>query len=77
MAIGEGEGSNHFAEGDVMVYAGVQAPPWAPNALLGPVVVAKVAWRNTHTTHPHFHNPAGTYQVTHQLNWRTQQRVVD
>lgn len=77
LAIGEGVGSQHFAEGDVQVFAGTTAPEWAPDALLGPVVVARKPWRVTHPVHAEFVLPAGTYQVTHQLDWDHRARVVD
>lgn len=84
LAIGQGEGSNHMAEGeDVEVFAGTSLPPTmkVPSAvaalLIGPVVVARESWRNSHTTHADHVLPAGTYQVTYQLDMLTQTRVQD
>lgn len=85
LAIGQGEGSNHLAEGDaVQVFAGEKLPPgvtepdWMRRGdLLGPVVVAEKLWVNTHPVHAHTCLPAGTFQVTYQADFRTQQRVVD
>lgn len=85
LAVGQGEGSNHMAEGDgVSVYAGVAAPKGfsAPDGidvqdLLGPVVVADADWLNTHTTHAHHQLGCGTFQVTYQADLLTMRRVVD
>ncbi len=85
LAIGQGDGSHHMAEGDALeVFAGAELPEWVnepgwmtPGQMLGPVVVAKKRWRNTHPVHGHFDLPAGTYQTTYQADYRTQQRVVD
>jgi len=80
LAIGQGEGSNHFANGDdVCVYAGVKLPDWVVDdaQLLGPLVEVPKTWRNTHTTHAHNVLPAGTIQVTYQLDFVTRQRVAD
>jgi hypothetical protein len=85
LAIGEGEGSRHFAEGDgVEVYQGLALPPemkepdWVePGALLGPIVVAPAQLTVTHPVHPHHVLPAGTYQVTDQADDSTRRRVVD
>lgn len=85
LAIGQGEGSHHMAEGDdVAVYEGQRLPPgvtepeWMREGdLLGPVVVAERPWVNTHPVHAHTCLPAGVYQVTYQGDYRTQQRVID
>lgn len=90
VAVGDGEGSNHLAEGEgVEVYEGVQMPEWvkAPahvedksawtKEMLGPVVVVKDAVQHTHTTHAHHHLPGGTYQVTYQADEATGRRVRD
>lgn len=85
LAIGEGEGSHHIAEGEgVSVYAGVELPPgmrepdWVePGSLLGPVVVVDDKLTLTHPVHPHHVLPAGTYQTTYQADFATRQRVLD
>lgn len=84
LAIGQGDGSNHRAEGDVTIYRGVNLPPWveAPEwadaaQMLGPVVVACAEWMVTHPKHAHHVLPAGTYQVTYQIDRKTMLRVED
>jgi len=85
VAVGEGIGSNHIAEGDgVEVYVGERIPVWVDfgaddlnAACRGPVVVALKAWTLTHPRHPHHVIPAGTYQVTYQIDLRTRERVME
>lgn len=85
LSIGQGEGSNHMAEGSQLeVYEGVKLPDWVDfndeilnQQALGPVVVAKESWLNTHTKHAHHQCPAGTYQVTYQIDMATRNRVLD
>jgi hypothetical protein len=79
LAIGEGEGSNHFAEGaSVVCYVGTKVPEWCRRGtFLGPVVVATDRWMVTHPKHACFSMPPGVYQVTHQMDARTLDRVRD
>lgn len=90
VAVGEGVGSNHVAEGEgVKVYEGVkgpvgwQAPGHVEDAeawekeMLGPVVVAEGPWTLTHPTHAHHQLPAGTYQCTYQADELTGKKVRD
>jgi hypothetical protein len=85
IAIGEGEGSHHFAVGrGVTVFEGKKGPAhfkepeWVePGSMVGPVVVAESEWTVSHPTHPHHRLPAGTYQVTYQADFRTKLRVRD
>lgn len=85
LAIGQGEGSNHMAVGDDLeVYEGKKLPDCVNfnndnfnREALGPVVVAKKQWTNDHTTHAKHILPAGTYQVTYQIDMATKHRVVD
>lgn len=84
LAIGQGEGSNHFAEGAVEVFDGTTLPPWVKvpewttaQQLLGPVVVAQAPWRNTHTKHAHNLCAPGVWQVTYQADGLTRRRVAD
>jgi hypothetical protein len=56
----------------------VTPPEWADAAqMLGPVVVACGPWTVTHPKHSHHDMPAGTYQVTYQLDRQTHRRVED
>lgn len=80
VAVGENEGSNHFAEGNISVYMGMKFPEGFNSPMkecLGPVVVADDTWCLTHPKHAHHQLPKGTYQITYQLDYRTQQRVLD
>ena len=79
LAIGTTRGSRHVAEAPAQVFAGTTAPQGLVNPLLGPCVVVPEGERAivTHPEHAHVSLPAGVYQVTHQLNPRTQQRVSD
>lgn len=85
VAVGQGEGSHHVAEGAVKVYAGVALPPgfktpgWLEDGqMLGPLVVAETeAFKITHPVHPHHQLPEGCWQTTYQADYTTRQRVVD
>ncbi len=79
LAIGEGEGSNHFAEGEIQCFEGTERPSFiGPSAFLGPVIVAPKGFKNTHPRHAHCHmEQGGTFQVVHQLDARTLRRVQD
>ena len=77
LAMGETQGSRHILEGDALVMAGTTAPEWAPKALLGPLVKLLKRCIVTHPEHAHVNLPAGTYQITHQMDARTLERVRD
>ncbi len=79
LAIGQGEGSNHFAEGEIELYEGTTVPDFVePGTFLGPLIVAPKGFKNTHPKHAHFHmEQGGCFQVTHQMDVRTLQRVKD
>ncbi len=79
LAIGEGEGSNHFAEGDIELFEGTTLPDWIDEkTFLGPVIVAPNGYMNTHPKHAHCDmRQGGTFQVTHQMDDRTLERVRD
>ena len=72
-------GSRHIADETIEVYEGVQLPEWVDrNHFLGPVLVCKKATSLIH--HPEHSNIAlgqGTYQIQHQRDLRTMQRVRD
>jgi hypothetical protein len=88
LALGTTTGSRHMAVGeDVEVYEGVKAPDFL-KALgvrgrkvkipLGPLIVVKGdRFSGEHPEHAHYLLGPGTYQVTHQLDARTLQRVQD
>lgn len=85
VAVGTTVGSRHVVEGDgVSVFAGVALPAWVTAraefgaaAYLGPVVVAEESFVLTHPEHAHHALPAGTYQVTYQVDETTRRRVAD
>ena len=79
LAIGEGEGSNHFAEGEIELFEGTTLPKFlAPGTFMGPVIKAPKGFKNTHPKHAHFHmEQGGTFIVTHQMDARTLRRVAD
>lgn len=84
VAVGTTIGSRHIVVGDVEVFAGKQLPGYCKVAdgfrledYLGPVVVAKDEFVLTHPEHAHHRCPAGTYQVTYQVDVTTMRRVTD
>lgn len=79
LAIGEGEGSNHFAEGDIEIFEGTTLPGFlGRGTFLGPLIKAPKGFKNTHPRHAHAHiKQGGTYQIVHQMDARTLQRVRD
>lgn len=78
LAIGETQGSRHVLEGvKCMVLEGTKAPEWAPRALLGPLVKLSERCFISHPEHAYVSLPAGTYQITHQMDARTLARVRD
>ena len=84
IALGEGNGARHMAEGPVRVFKGVSLPPGCgspldvhPSEITGPVVIADDTWSLTHPEHPHHSLPAGTYQTTYQYDPQTMRRVRD
>lgn len=79
LAIGQGVGSNHFAEGEIELYEGVKLPDTCePGTFLGPVIVAPKGFLNTHPKHADCKvEEGGVYQVTHQMNVRTLERARD
>lgn len=79
LAIGQGEGSNHFAEGDIELYEGTTVPSFVERGtFLGPVIVAPKGFKNTHPKHAWCEVlQGGVFQVLHQMNVRTLQRAKD
>ena len=77
LAMGETQGSRHVLDGEAEIFEGSTAPTWAPRALLGPLFKLFKRATVTHPEHAHVGLPAGTYQVTHQMDARTLERVRD
>ncbi len=84
IAVGSHIGARHVAKGAVTVYEGVSLPDGVKSPMnvetqeiCGPVIVATDTFSLIHPEHAHHELPAGTYQVTYQLDMRTMRRVVD
>jgi hypothetical protein len=78
LALGETVGSRHVAEEPALVFRGVRVPEWCDrDTLLGPCLMAKKRFKVVHPEHAHVDLPAGTYQVTHQMDARTKKAVID
>jgi len=77
LAEGNTQGSRHVADENAQVFVGTKAPQWAERAFLGPLVKSTVAFKIVHPEHAHVNLPAGTYQITHQMDARTLERVRD
>lgn len=85
VAVGDTVGSRHVVEGkNVKVFEGKTLPKACQftqervkSAILGPVVVATEEFTLTHPEHAHHCLPAGTYQVTYQLDRLTMRAVQD
>jgi len=79
---GTTQGSRHVAAAPAKVHADPVADGHLPDcihadALLGPSIVATDEFVVTHPEHAHVRCPAGVYQVVHQLDAATRQRVQD
>ena len=82
VAVGDNIGARHVVEGKISVFSGKKLPETFKsqefkNELLGPVVVAEDKFTLGHPEHAHHCLPAGTYQVTYQLDYATKERVQD
>jgi hypothetical protein len=78
---GTTQGSRHVAEGELSLFESdpaIRLPSCVRNgALLGPVIVAASDFVVTHPEHAHVRCAPGAYQVVHQLDAATRQRVQD
>jgi len=78
LALGNTAGSRHIAETPSKVFEGTTLPGWCDQrTFLGPLVESDKPFTVTHPEHAHVELPAGTYQVTHQMDARTMERVQD
>lgn len=78
LAIGNTQGSRHIAEAPSKVFAGVKAPDYCrQGTFLGPLVISASRFTISHPEHAHVSLPAGAYQITHQMDAMTMQRVRD
>ena len=78
LAIGNSKGSRHIAESPAKCYTGTNKPKTCKDAIfLGPMVKSESRFTISHPEHANIELPAGCYQITHQLDPRTQERVRD
>ena len=78
LAIGSTQGSRHFANGECTCFEGTTLPEWcASGTFLGPFVEVEKRSVITHQEHAHVSLPVGYYQITHQMDARSLQRVRD
>ena len=78
LAIGDTMGSRHIAEQPAKVFVGTTLPEGCDaSTFLGPLVEGDERFTVTHPEHAQVSLPAGTYQVTHQMDARSLQRVQD
>lgn len=78
LAIGESVNSRHIAEAPAICYEGTTLPgDCDPRTFLGPCIVSPDRFMVTHPEHAAKSLPGGTYQVTHQMDARTLDRVAD
>lgn len=78
LALGNTMGSRHIAEAPAKLFEGTMLPSWCDRrTFLGPLVESKKRFTVTHPEHAHVDLPAGCYQITHQMDARTMERVQD
>lgn len=80
VAVGTTMGARHVVEGDVKVYREDvgRLPNWTDQILLGPVLMVGPEQATlTHPEHAHVEIGEGCWQVSYQLDWRTQRAVQD
>ena len=77
LAKGTSKGSRHFAEAPAVVYESKTTPEWCSTTLLGPCVKSTSRFTVSHPEHANISLPGGTYQITHQMDARTLEKVRD
>ena len=77
LAIGSDQNARHCAEAPARVYEGTTAPDGCNTPFLGPTIIADKPFVVSHPEHAHIKLPAGVYQVSHQSDPRTMDRVRD
>ena len=80
LAEGNTKGSRHVAEGSsVKCYQGTALPSYFKGNtwFMGPMVESPERFTITHPEHAHVSLPAGCYQISHQMDAASQQRVQD
>jgi hypothetical protein len=85
LALGSGKGASHIADTGIEVFEGIKLPAYCESrTFLGPFIrVGKRALikhgtsANDPERHAYISLPKGFYQVTHQVDPRTKERVAD
>lgn len=78
LAEGQTQGSRHVAAAPARCFEGTNLPEGcAAGTFLGPCIISNAPFTVTHPEHAHIELPAGVYQVTHQMDARTLERVRD
>lgn len=78
LAMGDLMNARHIAEAPAECFEGFKAPDYCTaGTFLGPVVVSDRPFTVSHPEHAHIRLGAGVYQVTHQMDARTLERVRD
>ena len=78
LAQGISQGSRHIAEHPAKIFEGTTLPKNCANGtFLGPMISCDVEFRISHPQHADVILPPGNYQITHQMDARTLQRVRD
>ena len=78
LAMGDLMNARHIAEAPAECFAGAKAPDYCnAGTFLGPVIVSDKPFTVSHPEHAAMRCPPGVYQVTHQMDARTLERVRD
>lgn len=78
LAVGQSHGARHLALFPAIVYGGTTLPSTCnERTFLGPCVISMDRFVVAHPEHAHISLPAGAYQVTHQMDAMTLDRVRD
>lgn len=85
LALGSGKGASHIADVGIEVFEGIKLPSYCEaRTFLGPFIRVKKRALIKHGTspsdperHAYISLPSGSYQVTHQVDPRTKERVAD
>ena len=78
LAMGDLMNARHIAEAPAECFEGVKLPHYcAAGTFMGPVIVSSAEFTVAHPEHAAIRLGAGCYQVTHQMDARTLERVKD
>jgi hypothetical protein len=77
LAIGSQLGARHMTGEGARLFEGTTRPKWFTGQFMGPCIIADKPVRISHPEHAPLVLPVGTYQVSHQTDARTLDRVRD